>query len=269
MESQLRLAFLGMGGMAMVVALLGLRTTTSLGADIEELGHNRLPSVDALWKVNEGQTQIQSSENAILTPGGTDAERQQQLRRIDGAWKQINAGFKQYESAASTPEETRLYDDFKQDWADWETDHKELLRKVSLVGNAPLPAPTTPQGRAIFTVASEAVPTFTAANDSLVNIIDYNYKLGTEAAEKGDADARTSLFWSIVAMVAAPTIGWFASNYFTRTIAKPLGARITEVVTVAENVAGGDLTRNLPDTQDGDELGKLQNAIHDHQLLVH
>jgi methyl-accepting chemotaxis protein WspA len=262
MESQLRLAFLGMGGMAMVVALLGLRTTTSLGADIEELGHNRLPSVDALWKVNEGQTQIQSSENAILTPGGTDAERQQQLRRIDGAWKQINAGFKQYEAAASTPEETRLYDDFKQDWADWETDHKELLRKVSLVGNAPFPAPTTPQGRAIFTVASEAVPTFTAASDSLVNIIDYNYKLGTEAAEKGDADARTSLFWSIVAMVAAPTIGWFASNYFTRTIAKPLGARITEVVTVAENVAGGDLTRNLPDTQDGDELGKLQNAIH-------
>ena len=64
MESQLRLAFLGMGGLAMVVALLGLRTTTSLSAHIEELGHNRLPSVDGLWKVNEGQTQVQGPGRA-------------------------------------------------------------------------------------------------------------------------------------------------------------------------------------------------------------
>ena len=85
MESQLRLAFLGMGGLAMLVALLGLRSTTSLSSHIKELGINRLPSVDGLWKVNEGQTQIQASENAILTPGGSGAERQQQLRRIDGA----------------------------------------------------------------------------------------------------------------------------------------------------------------------------------------
>ena len=70
MESQLKLAFLGMGGLAMLVALLGLRTTTSLSAHIKELGENRLPSVDGLWKVNEGQTQIQSSENAILTQIG-------------------------------------------------------------------------------------------------------------------------------------------------------------------------------------------------------
>ena len=262
MEAQLKLAFLGMGGLAMLVALLGLRTTTSLGGHIQELGANRLPSVDGLWRVNEGQTQIQASENAILTPGETEAGRQQQLRRIDGAWKQINAGFKQYESTASTPEEQRLYADFKQDWAEWESGHKELLRAVSVLGNASFPAPTTPQGRAIFGVAAQEISSFTTASDSLLKVIDLNYKIGTEATISGEQDAKTSLFWSIVALVAAPSIGWFAANYFTRTIAKPLGARITEVVTVAENVAGGDLTRNLPDTQDGDELGKLQNAIH-------
>jgi methyl-accepting chemotaxis protein WspA len=262
MESQLRLAFLGMGGLAMVVALLGLRTTASLSNSIKELGENRLPSVDGLWKINEGQTQIQSSENAILTPGATAAERQQQLRRIDGAWKQINAGFKQYEATGSTPEEQRIYAEFKQSWADWEASHKELLRAVSSLGNAPFPEANSPQGRAIFAVAQEEVNTFSTATDNVVKVIDLNYKIGTEAALRGEQDSKTSLFWSIVALVAAPTIGWFASNYFTRTIAKPLGARITEVVSVAENVAGGDLTRNLPDTQDADELGKLQNAIH-------
>lgn len=262
MESQLKLAFLGMGGLAMLVALMGLHTTTSLGGHIKELGANRLPSVDGLWKLNEGQTRIQSSENAILTPGASEAERQQQLRGIDGAWKQINAGFREYEKADTTPEESRLYSDFRQDWQSWETQHKDLLRALSVLGNAPFPAENSPQGRRIFSIAAQEVSSFNAASDTLLKLIEYNYKAGIESAAAGDQAAKTSLFWSIVALVAAPLIGLSAGNYFTRTIAKPLGARITEVVTVAENVAGGDLTRNLPDTQDADELGKLQNSIH-------
>ena len=262
MQSQLRLAFLGMGGLAMLVALLGLRTTTSLSSHIKELGANRLPSVDGLWKVNEGHTQVQSSENAILTPGGSAAERQQELRRIDGAWKQINSGFKEYEATGSTPEEQRLYAEFKQAWAAWESDHKELLRSVSNLGNAPFPAANTPQGKAIFGISQRAAGSFSTATDAVTKVIDLNYELGSDAAAAGEADSRSSLFWSVVALLAAPAIGWFAANYFTRTIAKPLGARISEVVDVAETVAGGDLTRNVPDSQDGDELGKLQNAIH-------
>ncbi|MEI8249774.1 MAG: methyl-accepting chemotaxis protein [Synechococcus sp. ELA057] len=262
MENQLKLAFLGMGGLAMLVALLGLRTTASLSGRINELGSQYLPSVDGLWKINEGQTQVQASENAIVTPGGTAAERQQQLRRIDGAWKQINAGLKEYEATPSSPEEQRLYAEFKQSWATWEASHKEVLRAVSTLGNATFPAINTPQGKAIFSLAAEEVNSFNTATDDLVKVIDHNTKAAEEATAAGEQDSRSSLFWSIVALVAAPSIGLFAANYFTRTIAKPLGARITDVVTVAEKVADGDLTRNLPDTEDGDELGKLQNAIH-------
>ena len=262
MESQLRLAFLGMGGLAMLVALVGLRTATTLGGHINELGESRLPSVDGLWKVNEGQTQIQASENAILTPGGTSAERQQQLRRIDGAWKQINSGFQQYEATTSNPEEERLYAEFKTKWATWESDNKDLLRAVSTLGNAPFPDSKAPAGRAIFLTAAREINSFNESTDQIVKVIEINNKLGADATKSGEADSKTAIFWSIVTLIAAPAIGFFASNYFTRTIAKPLGARITEVVTVAENVAAGDLTRNIPETSDDDELGKLQNSIH-------
>lgn len=262
MEGQLRLAFLGMGGLSMIVALLAVVTSTTLSGKLQEMGKNRLPSVDGLWQINEGQTQIQASENALLTPGETDAARQQQLRRIDGAWKQINAGFEKYEATETTPEEARLYADFKPKWAAWEDDHKDLLRAVSTVGSAPFPAANTPKGRMIFEIAEKEVPTFNAATDQLIKIVDYNYKMGMEAAEAGDAASKAAIFWSFFALIAAPAIGIFASNYFTKTIAKPLGARISEVVDVAENVAGGDLTRNIPDTDSSDELGKLQNSIH-------
>jgi methyl-accepting chemotaxis protein WspA len=262
MESQLRLAFLGMGGLAMLVAALAVVSASTLSGKIKELGQNRLPSVDGLWRINEGQTQVQASENAILTPGAGAVERQQELRRIDGAWKQINAGFQQYEATGSTPEEARLYADFKTRWAAWENSHKDLLRAVSSLGNEPFPAINTPKGQGIFRVSERKVPDFNSATEAITKVIDLNYKLGEDAAVSGDESSRTAVFWSIVALVAAPSIGFFASNYFTRTIAKPLGARIADVVDVAENVAGGDLTRNISDTEAADELGKLQNSIH-------
>lgn len=262
MASQLRLAFLGMGGLTMLVALIGLRSTASLSNHIQELGLNRLPSVDGLWKVNEGQTQILAAENEIHAAGTTAATRQEEIRRIDGAWKQINAGFKQYEATASSPEETRLYADFKQKWADWEAEHKKLLQAVSTLGNNPSPDEKSPQGKAIHAIVDEEIIAFAAATDSINQVIDLNYRLGSEAAERGEQVSRNALFWAIVSLVAAPAIGLFAANYFTRTIAKPLGSRISEVVSVAENVASGDLSRNLANTDDTDELGKLQNAIH-------
>ena len=262
LERQLLLAFLGMGGLSMLVALLGLRNTSSLSAHIKELGQNRLPSADGLWKVSEGQAQVQASANAILTPGASFGSRQQELRRIDGAWKQINNGFKQYEATGSTDEEKRLYADFKQDWAAWVSNHKELLRAVRNLGKAPFPAENTPQGKAISAVSEREADAFDSATDGITKVIDLNHKIGSDAVAKGEADGKFSMFWSIVALAAAPAIGWLASNYFARSIAKPLGARIREVVTVAENVAGGDLTRNVPGSHDRDELGKLQNAIH-------
>ncbi|MEB3266107.1 MAG: methyl-accepting chemotaxis protein [Cyanobacteriota bacterium] len=262
MEGQLRLAFLGMGGLAMVVAVIAVASATSLAGRIRELGANRLPSVDGLWKVNEGQTQVLAAENAILTPGGSSAERDQQLRRIDGAWKQINTGFQQYESTPSTAEESRLYAEFKRRWSAWEGDHKELVRAVSSLGASPFPAPNTPKGGELFQLARRESASFDAATEGISKVIDLNYRLGVEAAEAAEGNARTAMFWSIVSLLAAPVLGYLAANHFTRTIARPLGSRVAEVVTVAENVAAGDLSRNIPTSDAGDELGKLQNSIH-------
>ena len=262
MESRLRLAFLGMGGLAMLVAALSVVSASTLSGKIKELAQNRLPSVDALWRIHEGQTQVQASEHAILTPGAGAAERRQELRRIDVAWQQINAGFQKYETTDSSPEEERLYADLKPKWASWENDHKDLLQAVSSLGNQNFPAVNTPKGQVIYQVWEREVPDFKSASVAIDKLIDYNNRDGEAEADSGKESSRTAIFWSVVALIAAPAIGFFGSNYFIRTIARPLGARIADVVDVAENVAGGDLTRNIPDTESADELGKLQNSIH-------
>jgi len=262
MASQLRLALIGMGGLAMLVAALAVVTASSLSGKIKDLAQNRLPSVDALWKIDEGQTQVQSSENAIVIPGGGAAERQQELRRIDIAWQQINAGFQKYETTASTPEEGRLYAEFKPKWDAWVNDHKDFLQAVRSLGNQDFPALNTPKGQVIFQVWEREITDYKIASDGITKLIEYNNSNGEVAADSGIEGSRTAMFWSVVALIAAPAIGFFASNYFIRTIARPLGARIADVVVVAENVAGGDLTSNIPGTESADELGKLQNSIH-------
>jgi methyl-accepting chemotaxis protein WspA len=263
MENKLRLAFLAMGGLATLVSALGIVTALNLSSSIKLLSENYLASVNGLWRINEGHTQVESSENSILTPGASSAERQQELRRIDSAWKQINTGFQQYELSPSTPEEEKLYAEFKPKWALWENSHKDLIRAISSLGNEPFPDRNSPKAQAIFRIAEQQVkPNFNASTDSIEKLIDFNYNSGLEITKSSDEKSRSALFWSIVSLIGSPLLAFLASSFLTRTIAKPLGSRISEVVDVAENVASGNLTRNISSTDSADELGKLQNSIH-------
>ena len=85
-----------------------------------------------------------------------------------------------------------------------------MVRSVSSLGNVPFPTPETPKGQSISAIAAREVPTFTAAADQIVKVIDLNYKIGQDEADAGDASARTAVFWSFFALVAAPAIGIYA-----------------------------------------------------------
>ena len=97
LQARLMSGFLLMGLLVFIVAFFGWRGTSSLSEHINTIGQNKLPSIDALWKINEGQTQIESSERALLDFTLSLPERRSELERIQTAWQQINDGFKDYE----------------------------------------------------------------------------------------------------------------------------------------------------------------------------
>ncbi len=100
----------------LVVALVGWVGISSLNQNLQMLADNTLPGIVSLWKINEGQTQIQSAERYMLKPSLTDSQRQHQLQRIENAWQQINEGFKEYEPVEKTPKEKELYQIFLASW---------------------------------------------------------------------------------------------------------------------------------------------------------
>ncbi|MEG4290478.1 methyl-accepting chemotaxis protein [Microcoleus sp. C2C3] len=127
LQTRLIGAFLMMGLLVFLVAWVGWSSTSNLSQHIETIGKNNLPSIEALLKINEGQTQIESSERALINPALSQAERQDALNRMDRAWQQIQDGFKAYEATTRTSEEDALYQQMLKYWEDWKQEDKELL----------------------------------------------------------------------------------------------------------------------------------------------
>jgi methyl-accepting chemotaxis protein len=128
LQTRLIGAFLMMGLLVFLVAWVGWSSTSNLSQHIETIGKNNLPSIEALLKINEGQTQIESAERALINPALSQAERQDALNRMDKAWQQIQDGFKAYEATTRTSEEEALYQQMLKYWEDWKQADRELLR---------------------------------------------------------------------------------------------------------------------------------------------
>jgi methyl-accepting chemotaxis protein WspA len=131
MEARLRFAFLAMGGLSLLLAVFAMVTARSLGSRINELAQTRLPSVDGLWKINEGQTQVQAAQRLVVDPRQSALDRQTELRRIDAAWKQIEDGRHQYEATYADADEKALYARFRERWQVWQDSHRELMRLLN------------------------------------------------------------------------------------------------------------------------------------------
>ena len=128
LQTRLIGAFLMMGLLVFLVAWVGWSSTSNLSQHIETIGKNNLPSIEGLLKINEGQTQIESSERALINPALSQAERQDALNRMDKAWQQIQDGFKAYAATTFTSEEEALYQQMLKYWEDWKQEDQEFLR---------------------------------------------------------------------------------------------------------------------------------------------
>lgn len=128
LQTRLIGAFLIMGLLVFLVAWVGWSSTSNLSQHLDTIGKNNLPSIEGLLKINEGQTQIESSERALINPALNQAERQDALNRMDKAWQQIKDGFKAYEATPRTSDEDALYKQMLKYWEDWKQADQELLR---------------------------------------------------------------------------------------------------------------------------------------------
>lgn len=278
-------AFVFMGAIVLVVALVGASGNFRLSAHLESIANDTYPSTVALWKINEGQTQVQSSDRMLLNEAITADQRRREIARIKNAWDQIDRGFKDYEKIPRYQTEQKLYEEFKPLWQRWRDAHKQFqefnkeYERAGLVNPRQIQIDLLKQGktkspelaRAASAVQvlnrmneqaqTEKLIKFQAATQAMIELLNYDRKLAADSAKVAAEDITQTRFWVLVGTLLGPLTAVLFGLYFSNTIAKPLGAKIAGVVDVAEKMSIGDLTSEVHVSDTQDEISKLQNSF--------
>ncbi|MGI0489093.1 HAMP domain-containing methyl-accepting chemotaxis protein [Pantanalinema rosaneae CENA516] len=281
LQMRLTIAFLFMGLLVLAVALVGWSGNARLSDHINTFSTNSLPSVIGLWKVNEGKTQVQSSERALLDPSLELSQRRIELARIERAWKQIDDGFSQYEPAPRTPEEDIQYKQLLIEWDNWKQQHEALLklhdkfqqlgvltpgfRQVELLQQGRQNSPEMQAAIAASEVLKQLrersqlnQPLFDALTESILDILKINDETAMKTLQMAQEDVTQSTFWVVLGMGLGP----LTAIVLGLLIAKQISIPVVRVVGMAEKISAGDLTTQIQaDAKRGDEIGKLLVAF--------
>jgi methyl-accepting chemotaxis protein WspA len=244
LKGRIMSSFVAMGLLVFLVATVGFATTQRLRTGIEVLAYNSLPSIIGLWKVNEGQTQIESSERALLSPSLTSQERQVEFERIKSAWEQIDQGFKQYEATPRSPEEDRNYKKLLDQWGKWKTDHEdfvELVRQIDDTKPTSAKANLSKNAEPIFIQLRDRARSnrlsFEAATSTLVESIRINENIAADATKSATHDIDQGRFWTIIAMVLGPTLAVVLGRYLGAALIHRLQQSVVQITTSTNQIA--------------------------------
>ena len=120
--------FLGVAAVAVVLGVVGYYGIDKEGKAIEQLGTVRLPSIESMLTVSEGQTAVDTTENSLLSRAINLETRQSKYENFAAIWKRIEAAWKVYEPLPQTVEEAATWEKFVPAWGAWKKDHEEFVR---------------------------------------------------------------------------------------------------------------------------------------------
>jgi methyl-accepting chemotaxis protein len=253
LQTRLIGAFLMMGLLVFLVAWVGWISTSNLSQHIETIGKDNLPSIEALLKINEGQTQIESSERALINPALSQAERQDALNRMDKAWQQIQDGFKAYEATTFTSEEEALYQQMLKYWEDWKQADREFLRinqefeKLGILNPLGLQIELINQGKsnspemARANIASNLLNKlsqqakvirvkFMISEKSTLAVAAYNRKQADNAYQTAQNDISKTQVSVLLGMTVGPITAIILGIALSIAIAKPLDRTLKGII---------------------------------------
>ena len=253
LQTRLIGAFLMMGLLVFLVAWVGWSSTSNLSQHIETIGKNNLPSIEALLKINEGQTQIESAERALINPALSQAERQDALNRMDKAWQQIQDGFKAYEATPRTSEEDGLYQQMLKYWEDWKQADRELLQinqefekvgilnplalQIELINRGESNSPEMARAKIASNLLNKLSQQtklirvkFITAEKAILAVSDNNRKQADKAYQTAQNDISKTQVSVLLGMTVGPLTAIILGIALSIAIAKPLDKALKGII---------------------------------------
>ncbi len=246
LQKKLLGAFLLMGALVLAVSLVGWSANYRLSDRTSFLSNNTLPSIIGLWKISEGQNQIQSAELTIINPRTSPDIKTLQFSKIAQVWEQIDEGFREYESTARTAEEDKLYRKFIRQWEKWKQTREDFIKsyqdfekfgiarpgeyKAQLLRNGKDKSPEMAAAQAaselLDRVNSQAFdikePAFLAANTSLRELLALKGEMAASAKQITDKEVSNTGLWVLLGMSIGPVTAVIFGIFSSQALMKPV-----------------------------------------------
>jgi len=252
LQRRMLISFVFQGAIVLIIGLVGWVGVSQLSDNIEAFSGNHIPSIGAVWSINEGQTQIQSAERLLFDPRVTSDERRNALNQINLGWKQIEQGFKIYDATPITTEEREKYNRFKQDLNTWRLAHERFLqieqeynalgirnpwaRQAELIVQGKQNSPEMTKanmalalrGRMDSEGATKEEPLFKVADEEADIMLKFNDSLIAKTQNK----VAQSITQISVLLLTGVVLGFLTAVlfgiYFRNTIARPLETQVQQ-----------------------------------------
>jgi methyl-accepting chemotaxis protein len=234
-----------------------------VGAEMTEIGVNRLPSIQGLLEVSEGQTAVKSATLATAIYENDYTAQKEfagvlELRKK--AWANIDAGWKIYEPLPQTKEEAVLWKQFEADWAEWKRADDQLANLIATLSTNKDEKVQKALFADFYKQFLASRPLFNKAEASLIKVVELNNTLASGSVKSGAmvlaAAQRNILTMGLVALLVSVAFAAF----ITQAITNPLHL----AVSVSNRLAEGDLTVKIASPskdETGQVLQSMQNMI--------
>jgi methyl-accepting chemotaxis protein WspA len=262
--------------MSVLIIFIGLvawNGNSRLAKHIDTLANNNLPSIDGIWKVNEGQVTIEGLQRLILFDDLSDEERKAALVEIQNAWKEIDEALKKYYATPTDNErEAEAIKNFERAWESWKGYHQRFMQLEDEYNRMGFDNPAELQLKLIsenkvnspeMLAVKEAIRKQEKlrkliTSDGLKKAEETTQDYAAEVRTLSEHDVKQTTLWISVGIVFVTFIAILLGIIISRQIS----GQVVKVVDVAEEISTGNLTTNVAaDPGSKDEIGKLMMAF--------
>ena len=228
----------GIGGM-------GVYGMNQMDTAFKSVYDNRVLPLGDLGRVLDSMQRIRF--NTIISSNSENPAIAAERKAMnDQRFAEIATLWTQYMSTEFTAEETVLAKDFEQQWSNAS---QSVDRSMTAALNKEFEA-------ARENLHNDLFVKFDAAHTTMFKLLDLQRVLGTEEYNGAHAAYKKHLTLSNTIIVLGLTLAIFAGFLLMRAIIRPLN----DAVTIANAVAGGDLTTRI-EVNSTNEMGRLLQAL--------
>ncbi|KQW96528.1 chemotaxis protein [Massilia sp. Root418] len=245
--TKLIVSFAAVQVLALILGLNAIAAMGRMDQASDDLAENWLPSVQAAMAIRIDIGDYRRWQLLHIL-SSEDKWHDTYEKRLSDTLAVFQADSERHQKLISSPEEKALYDGFLAQWQQFSAEGAKLI-DASRKG-------LKDEARAMAT--GPTVQMLASLNEQMNKLVKLNAEGGARASAAATATYERARLTIALLLLATVVLGMLLALWVARIVARPL----QEAVTVARQVAGGDLTQDIEVTSRC-ETGQLMGALKD------